>query len=235
VLAGAAVMMITVAHAVAQPRQPTDMPSSMIDQPIVLLGASFAAGWQLRPVSGHPVVNKGVGGDHSFDMVARFDRDVVALGPRAVILWGYVNDIFDAPGGDVDAARSRAQESFEQMIARARAVGIEPIVATEIPIRAKDTWSEMIRGWADWVRGRTLYHDKINEPVARLNSWLREMAARDALLVLDLDAVLRDDSGARSRASTVPDGAHITPAGYDALSSYARPILERHFSPKPAP
>jgi hypothetical protein len=86
VLTVAAVVTTTIAHAAAQPRLPTDMASSMTDQPIVLLGASFAAGWQLPQVSGHPIVNKGVGGNHSFDMLARFDRDVVALRPRAVIV-----------------------------------------------------------------------------------------------------------------------------------------------------
>ena len=82
--------------------------------PIVLLGASFAAGWQLPPIAGHQVINRGVGGQETPQLLARFDHDVIAAKPRAVILWGYVNNIFNAPPGQADQAAARARDDFSR-------------------------------------------------------------------------------------------------------------------------
>lgn len=198
--------------------------------PIVLLGASFAAGWQLPPIAGHQVINRGVGGQETPQLLARFDHDVIAAKPRAVILWGYVNNIFNAPPGQADQAAARARDDFTQMIARARAAGIEVIVATEITIgpRSED-WGATIKSWIAWARGRDGYEDSINTHVLALNAWLAETATREGLLLLDLKPVLSDSRGQRTRESRAADGAHITPAGYAALTAYAGPRLEQHF------
>jgi hypothetical protein len=46
--------------------------------------------------------------------------------------------------------------------------------------------------------------------------------------------VLCDARGQRTKESRTADGGHITPAGYQALTAYARPVLEEHFR-HPAP
>ena len=99
---------------------------------MVLLGASYAGGWKTPQLGGVPLVNRGVAGQQSFELLARFDADVLPAQPRAVILWGFINDVFRAPRDKVDAAMARSRGSFEDMMQRARAHGIEPIVATEV-------------------------------------------------------------------------------------------------------
>jgi hypothetical protein len=64
------------------------------DDRIVLLGASYVRGWNLQDIAGCRVINKGVNGEQSFEMLSRFEQDVIAVCPRAVIIWGYINDIF---------------------------------------------------------------------------------------------------------------------------------------------
>jgi lysophospholipase L1-like esterase len=204
----------------AVPDQPTG--------PVVLLGASYASNWKLPDLAGRPVVNKGVAGQESWEMLARFDRDVLALAPSAVILWGYINDIFRAPRDGMDKAMARARASFEEMIGRARAAGIEVILATEVTIRPKDEWGEMAAGWVGWVLGKESYQDYINKRVSELNVWLREKAAQEKLFLLDLQPVLAEASGQRQKAFTREDGSHISPEGYAALSAYAVPLLEEH-------
>ena len=72
------------------------------DGPVVVLGASYAGGWQLEPIAGVSVVVRGVSGQQSFEVLERFERDVVSAKPRAVILWGFINDIFRAPAAEID-------------------------------------------------------------------------------------------------------------------------------------
>ena len=50
------------------------------------------------------MINRGVNGEQSFEMLKRFDSDVVATKPRAVILWGFINDVFRVAPGGHDAA-----------------------------------------------------------------------------------------------------------------------------------
>jgi uncharacterized protein len=202
---------------------------NLTPRPIVLLGASYALGWQLPAIAGRPVVNKGVSGQESWELLERFDRDVIAMQPSAVILWGYINDVFRSSRDQMDAALARARDSFEQMVRKSEAAGIEVILASEIFIRAKDDWRETIASWVGWAMGKESYQDYINGRVAELNVWLRQKAIQDRCLLLDLQPVLADASSPRRKDSADGDGSHISPAGYAALTAYTVPRLEQHF------
>jgi uncharacterized SAM-binding protein YcdF (DUF218 family)/lysophospholipase L1-like esterase len=192
--------------------------------PVVLLGASYAAGWH-PAVPGVAVVNKGRSGQQTFELRERFARDVIAEHPRAVVIWGFVNDIFRAPREGVDAARSRAQVEIAQMVAAARAAGIEPILATEVPIRGRSSWSDWFSSWVGWALGKTSYDAYINGHVAELNGWLAGYAQREGILLLDLHRAVAQPDGARRAEFAEADGSHLTPAAYAALDRYAIPLL----------
>lgn len=200
------------------------------DRPVVILGASYAAGWKPERLGGRPVINAGVPGQQSWEMLARFDRDVVAHHPSAVILWGFINDIHRAPKDRIDAAVTRARESFVAMVAKARAAGIEPIIATELPIRPVDTWGEWAAGWLGWAMGKTSYQAVVNARVAETNAWLRDLARKEGLLLIDLAPQLSDASGMRRKEFASEDGSHIPPAGYAAIAAYAEPLVDAHLS-----
>ncbi len=193
------------------------------ERPVVILGASYAASWKLPNLDGLPIVNAGVPGQQSFEMLARFESDVVAARPRAVVLWGFINDIFRAD--DTTQALARVRESYAEMTKRARAQGIEPIVATEVTIRAPKTILETVMAMVGSLRGKPSYQDRVNGQVMEANQWLRELAHREGLLVLDLHGALADAHGRRRREFATDDGSHISPEGYEALTNYARPIL----------
>lgn len=200
---------------------------------IVLLGASYAAGWNLDGIAGLTVINRGVGGQQSWEMLERFDRDVASEQPRAVIIWGHINDVFRASPEGVDAAVARTRSSVEQMIARARSARIEPVLATEVTIGGTGHWRETLSSLITWARGKQSYVDYINGHVTAVNDWLRQLAQRERLALLDLQPVLADSAGRRRLEFSKEDGSHITPRGYEALSQYARPILEQHFRSRP--
>jgi uncharacterized SAM-binding protein YcdF (DUF218 family) len=200
------------------------------DGPIVVLGASYAQGWDLKRVGNHAVINTGITGQQSFEMLERFQRDVVSARPRAVVLWGFINDLFRAPPGGTSDVIDRSKTSYQRMVALAREHGIEPIIATEITMRPPNTWRDLIARWVNVLRSRKDYQDTINAQVIGMNRWLVDLAARDGLLLLDFQGTLGETGGWRRAEYVHTDGSHVSAAGYAALTSYALPILERHVS-----
>ena len=194
--------------------------------PIVILGASYAAGWDPGSIGGAPVVNVGVGGQQSFEMLERFERDVASQAPRAVILWGFINDLFRTGSGD--AVLDRVRDNYSRMVALARQNGIVPVLATEVTIRSARTWQNSLAELVAPILGKESYQDRINRDVLTLNQWIVEFASREQLLLLDLQSTLSEAGGRRRSEFTLDDGSHITSAGYDALTTYARPALEDH-------
>ena len=197
--------------------------------PVVILGASYAGGWKVAALGGVPVVNKGIAGQQSSELLARFDADVLPAQPRAVVIWGFANDVFRAPRATVDAAMTRIRSNVGEMVARARRHDIEPILATEVTIREPNTWKDWAQGWVGWLLGKTSYQQYVNTHILAQNRWIRETAEREGLLLLDLQPVVSAADGTRRPAFAQDDGSHISEAGYGALTAYADPVLAAHF------
>jgi uncharacterized SAM-binding protein YcdF (DUF218 family)/lysophospholipase L1-like esterase len=203
--------------------------------PIVLFGTSYAASWPLDQIDGVPIVNRGHGGDTTAQLLGRFDKDVVALAPRAVVIWGFDNDLFDARGGNLERAMQDVEHNTVCMIDMAQARGIRPILATEVTMRRPVGVRESIQ-WTLWsVFGRATYQDRINKQVLDGNVWLRELARRRQLPLLDVQPLVSDRLQHRYEAFAKPDGAHITPAGYAVITDYARRVLNPYFAAQSAP
>lgn len=208
----------------------SDRSGAMENTVIVILGASYAAGWQPAGTDGLRYVNKGEGGQQSFEMLERYDRDVLPEKPQAVILWGYINDIFRSDRDGVAAAKDRAKDSFREMIRKSVENGVEPILATEVTIRPKKGFKEALGGLIGGILGKEGYQEYVNKQVAELNRWLRDEAGRNGLLLLDFETVLAGADGFRRKEFARDDGSHIPPAGYAALDAYAGPILKEKYS-----
>jgi uncharacterized SAM-binding protein YcdF (DUF218 family) len=208
---------------------PLQMQVSHPTGPLVILGASYAGGWRVERIGQHAVINKGVSGEQSFEMLNRFERDVVAASPRAVVLWGFINDIFRAT--DVEAAVPRIRNSFTKMVALARERGIEPILATEVTIRPPASWTNGIAALLGAVRGKESYQGRINRYVMDTNRWLVDLARREGLLLLDLQSATADGTGMRRPEFAQEDGSHIAARGYQVLTDYAVPLLQQHLDP----
>jgi lysophospholipase L1-like esterase len=123
---------------------------------VVCLGDSLTYGLHLARADAYPqqleallqheaperdwqVVNAGISGNTTRDMLARFSTDVTAAAPQYVVILAGTNDLYygydlrtmdpsyslDAPGG--------MKANVLAMLAEARAYGITPIVATVLP------------------------------------------------------------------------------------------------------
>jgi len=188
---------------------------------LVVIGASYAGGWKpQKPVAGFQIVNKGVSGQQSFEMLARFETDVVALKPDAVIIWGFINDVFRNDRDRMDQTLKRARECLAVMVESARKAHIRPILATEVTIRGKAGFEETVSGFVGGLLGKESYQDYVNGQVMQTNRWIRDMAAREQISLFDYEAILSDGSGPRKKEFAQDDGSHITSAGYEAITEY---------------
>ena len=173
----------------------------------VFFGDSIFALWDSRAPGFFTAgrVNRGIGGQASVMLLARFRQDVLALRPHRVHILAGLNDIAGNSG-------ISSPESFianiESLVDLAEAHGIVPVLATIPPAgRFKQD------GFVDpalWI--------------ARLNADLKALAARRGLAIADYHAVLADAKG-RPRPGLFADFAHPSAAGYAAMAPVALAAL----------
>ncbi len=195
---------------------------------MVILGASYAGSWKTPGLQGFEVVNRGVGGEETSQMLARFDRDVLAQRPSVVLIWGHINNIHRAPRDGIAAAVEKAKGDYRAMVDRAREHHIGVILATEVTLTEAVGFSNRLAAFVGGLRGKQGYSAYVNGHVHALNAWLRDYARTEKLQLLDFEAVFDDGDGFRKREFTDDDGTHISAAGYQALSRYAQGQIRAH-------
>lgn len=148
----------------------------------------------------HPewqVVNRGVNGERSDEIRARFDRDVVAERPRAVVIIAGVNDVYQ--GRTVEEVTVH----LAAMYARAADTRIPVVAGSILPYNtATREQNARMRGINAWIR---------RQPGIAFADTRTAVAASD-----DPDRLF--DS---------PDDLHPTPAGYRRMADAIRPVLEQ--------
>lgn len=192
---------------------------------VIIMGASYAAGLELETLMDRQVINKGVGGEQSFESLARFDQEVIAEKPDAVILWGFINDIFRSDREKVDAAVERIKSSYMAMIEKARQNGITPIVATEVTMSLRPGFKAWATSLVPRMMGKTSYQEYVNSHVMDVNQWLKTYAGENDILLLDLQAVLAEGGVMRKTKFAQADGSHISDEGYRRIAEYIRANL----------
>lgn len=175
-------------------------------QPVraVLLGDSISEWWgradpQLFRAG---LVNRGITGQTSQQLVLRFRQDVLALRPKIVVIQAGLNDVIGLAGLIGPDAYI---DNIETMIDLAEAQGIVPVL-TSLPAATAFPDREAIA---------------LPPRVADLNRRLRALAVRRGAVYADFHAALAGPDGS-PRPGLSSDGVHLTPAGYAAL----RPVLE---------
>ena len=195
------------------------------DRPVVILGASYAASWPIETIGGRRVINKGIDGNQSFEMAARFSDDVLKENPAKVVLWGFINDIFRSDQDKLEDAKKHILEGYKQMIATAEANGIEVLIATEVTIREPSGFMNWVAGAIGRSMGKTSYQDTINGHVSELNGQLKELAQSHNIAVLDFAELLADSDGRRKREFAVADGSHLSMQAYESISAFTMKSL----------
>lgn len=194
---------------------------------IVIFGASYAADWGTPWENHFQVVNKGIGGQETADMLARFNQDVLAEKPDVLLLWGFLNDIYRASPEDVESRKEQAFQRITKMISQARMAGIDVVLATEVSVRRPAGFGNYVSGLLVKAMGKTNYQTYINDHVKDVNRRLAAYAESEGIPLLDFYQALTNEDDVRAKAYAKDDGSHLPPAAYQRLTEYSLPVLSR--------
>ena len=111
-------------------------PPAAGEQRVVLMGDSITDNMhntqRFGPFfPGKPYLNRGIGGQTTAQMLLRFYPDVIALQPKAVVIFGGTNDIAGNLG---PVSMESIQNNLAAMADIARANGIKVIMASVTPV-----------------------------------------------------------------------------------------------------
>jgi len=172
---------------------------------VIFLGDSITENWKLGDPAkfGPAVLDRGIGGQTSAQILLRFYQDVVALRPRTVHIMAGVNDIMGNTGPTSDAA---IVNNIRAMIDVAKANGIRVVLSAITPAQ-----NFVARPDVD-LRPR----------IASVNMQLRQLAKEKRIVFVDYAPVLANSAGGLADALG-NDGLHPNRDGYAAM----RPLADR--------
>ncbi len=177
---------------------------------VVFLGDSILAGWPdlagLVP-EGWRCLNRSVSGQTSAQMLRRFQTDVLALSPAAVVILAGTNDV----RGGVSAV-AVVSRNIRAMTTLARARGVQAILATVPPVIV-----------CPGARPSAARRDP--RTIVAVNEWLEGFAEESGCAVADFHGALVGARGAFARPLT-HDGVHPNAEGYAAMARVLKPVLD---------
>jgi lysophospholipase L1-like esterase len=176
---------------------------------VIFLGDSITASWHLSDLelSRLELLNRGISGQTTPQMLVRFRQDVVRLRPAVVHILAGTNDLAENTGPTTLAA---IEDNLRSMVEIAQANHIRVVLASVLP--ALDY---------PWRRGL--------QPAPRileLNSWIRAYASDRKLVYVDYYSALADSQGGLPAALS-EDGVHPNDAGYAVMRPLARQSIMR--------
>jgi acyl-CoA thioesterase-1 len=185
---------------------------------VVFLGDSITDAWRLNEYfTGRDFVNRGIGGQTTIQMLARFRQDVVALNPKAVVILGGTNDI--AAG----ISANQIEDNLAMIGDLAKAHGIKPLFGSILPV-------------SDYHKDADAHYEMtVNRPPAVIQSidnWIRSYCQSQGFAYMDYYSVMVDSAGLL-QSDLSDDGLHPNAKGYRVMSPVALEAIGHALSGQP--
>ncbi|MDD1449971.1 SGNH/GDSL hydrolase family protein [Sphingomonas sp. H160509] len=163
---------------------------------VVFLGDSITDNWIGADASlfANGLLDRGISGQTTPQMLIRFRNDVVLLHPKAVHIMAGTNDIAGNTGA---ATMATVEGNIASMAELAHANGIKVILASTPPASAFP-WNPSKRP---------------SPQIVELNAWIRGYAKTHGYTYVDYYTALTTPEGGM-KPGLSSDGVHPTPAGY---------------------
>lgn len=162
--------------------------------------------WMQKLEPGWKVVNRGVLGQRTDQILARFDTDVLAYRPDLLIVLAGVNDIYQGrPAADVI-------RNLETIYRRAGEAGIPVLACTVLPYNFAKV--------------------PARQAIADVNAWIQSYSSKEGLAFCDTFRLLEDPLYPGRLAST-RDGVHPDVEGYRKMGEGITACLRRWLAERP--
>ena len=176
----------------------------------VFMGNSITQGW----VDNNPnfftennYLGRGISGQTTYEMLARFQADVVALNPKYVVILAGTNDL----------ALNQGYITSENMLGNIKSMcqialynNIEPVLCSVLPVY-EYSWRKEVGVVADTIKN--------------FNKMLEGYAKESGIKYVDYHSPLQDDRGGLPEGYSF-DGVHLTGDGYRVIEAIIKPILK---------
>jgi lysophospholipase L1-like esterase len=156
--------------------------------------------WLMKAHPEWQVLNKGINGERSDQIEARFDRDVVDAGARLVVIIAGVNDIYQGRSPEI------VQGHLQAMYDRSHRADIPVVAGSIIPFNTA-TPSQ-------------------NARMQAVNRWIQGVAAADPHVAYCETRRAVADRNDPDRLTSTPDDLHPSPEGYRMMAEALQPIIE---------
>ena len=177
---------------------------------VVFMGNSITENWAYY----HPeffrennFCGRGIGGQTSAQMLARFTYDVVKLRPKAVVIMAGTNDVAH---NEHWVEPDKVVNIVASMCKMARTEGIEPIISSILPC-AGFVWNPDIKDAA--------------QTIVYINKRLREYAEDNKIVYVDYHAALADERDAFQEDLSA-DGCHPNADTYFIMEELVLQAIE---------
>ncbi len=182
---------------------------------VVFLGDSITDSWRLNEYfTGRDFVNRGIGGQTTSQMLARFRQDVLALNPKIVVILGGTNDIANG------VAPRQVEDNLAMMGDLAKAHGIKVVFASITPVndyhKDADPRYEMTKA-------------RPPATIKEINAWIQTLCLSGGFACMDYYAVLADTAG-QMAVDYSDDGLHPNAKGYRMMSPVVTATIDRILS-----
>jgi lysophospholipase L1-like esterase len=156
--------------------------------------------WLTQTHADWRVLNRGVNGERSDQIRARFTRDVAGGRPDAVVIIAGVNDVYQG------RSAASVQRELETMYVAARSAKIIVVAGSIIPYNTAGADEDArMHAVNDWIRAYATAHP-------------------DAVVFCDTRAAVAQP-GQPDRLVSSPDGLHPSPQGYKLMAEALEPSI----------
>lgn len=179
---------------------------------IVYFGDSITEGWKtsVYGVRGGDIVNRGIGGQTSAQMLVRFRADVINLKPTVVHIMLGTNDI---AGNTGPTSLARLKDAIRSMSEQAQFHKIRVMLGSILP-SSQYKWASQ---------------ENPTPFILQMNQWLKSYAQIKGFTYVDYYSQLVDRSGAFKSIYTY-DGIHPNTKGYEVMGEAMRRAINSEFN-----
>jgi lysophospholipase L1-like esterase len=187
---------------------------------VVFFGDSRANDWQFPQNKNFQYINRGISGQTSAQILARFADHVAPLKPQVIVLQLGVNDLRMLPSSPqtrVDLVNN-CQNNIAQIIEKADRINATVVLTTLFPLGSGNIPLKYRPFWANL--------DEMKQEIVRVNQDLKSFSDRkENRQVIILDAYTYLETEDANKVKYYKDLLHLNRRGYELLNQKLEKIL----------